>query len=127
MVKKDGDQPAIFKAALSFLGIYYLITGLWGIISINSFIDIVWQKTFELHSIFLMHTLSLLFVILGLFFLLGARKNLTVIYGFAGEVALALFLVELYYLKHVRGSLLFYDLFVEGILGVLLLYSYVRR
>ena len=62
----------VLKFVLVFQGLYFSLTGIWAIVSLESFSRItrhVSEDAFEMHSI------AALAVVLGLFFMYGASKD----------------------------------------------------
>lgn len=109
----------MLKLVLSFQGLYYVITGLWAMISLDSFSRVTehYGDPFEMHSI-----AAMAFVI-GVFFLWSAFKAWLrrpvglLALGFV----LAIMIPELIYLPKLGNPPLFWvDFALEGVIGVLL-------
>lgn len=108
---------------IGFQGFYYIITGLWALISIESFNQIVSHAhegpAFEMHSI------AAMAIVLGLYYLYSIRdKNWfktkkDIIYLVIG-INLAIILIELIYFSTIRGTLFLLDLIEEIIITILL-------
>lgn len=116
----------ILKFVLVFQGFYYAITGLWAIVSLESFSRITrhFGDPFEMHSI------SAMSFIIGLFFLWSSRKE--ELLRSAGYLALgfvlAVMIPELIYLPQIGNPTLFWaDFALEGIIGILLLITLLKK
>lgn len=115
------------RFVLGLLGSYYFITGLWGIVSIESFMDIVWGQRFELHAIFLMHTLSGFFLTFGLLFMYFAFTKIQFsILKVAIVMTFSVSITEFVYFDHIQQGLLVYDLPLELMFGLLLGYFAIK-
>jgi hypothetical protein len=60
-------------------GMYYIVTGLWSIVGIRSFMDVTGPKT----DIWLVHTVGAILVVAGVVLLRSARRR-----NFSGEIVL---------------------------------------
>ncbi len=99
------------RFVLGFQGLYYLVTGGWAIVSLESFSGF----TGHYGDAFEMHSMATLIVALGLFFLWGAaNENLARPAGFlALGSAIAVALPELIHLPGENISVLFWLDFAE--------------
>lgn len=107
---------------LLLFGLYYILTGLWGLISLDSFIAVVWSQDFEYHSRFTMQNISLLFTLLGAYFVFMSRNPSQYVVYFAASCAFFNAVFEILYFHHVRKSLLVYDIFIQLGFSVALLW-----
>ena len=111
----------ILKFVLIFQGLYYSITGLWAIVSLDSFSRITkhYGDAFEMHSI------AALALVIGLFFIWSSTKeSLQRPAGFlALGSAVAIIIPELIYLPRIDNPILFWLDFAEEIIvaGILIL------
>ena len=125
MIKKS----LLGKYVIAFQGFYYLITGLWALIALDSFNRVVGHGhqglAFEMHSIAAMS------VVLGLYYISVVRKpdwfkkRIDVAYLVIG-VALAVVIVEIVYLPLMGWNLFWLDL-AEEVLIVLLLLWVIKK
>lgn len=119
------DKYKFGKYVIGFQGIYYLITGLWALVSIDFFNRVIGHAheglAFEMHSIAAMS------VVLGLFFIYSVRKddwfksNKEIIYLVIG-IALAVVVIELIYLPKMGWNLFWLDLIEEILIIISLLW-----
>lgn len=112
----------MLKYLLTFQGLYYALTGLWAIVSLESFSRITRHSgdPFEMHSI------AAMALIIGLFFLWSSRKEelLRPVGYLALGFVLAVMIPELIYLPKIGNPILFWvDFAEEGIIGILLAVS----
>ncbi len=115
-------KSKILKFTLVFQGLYYFSTGLWAIISLESFMRITEHhgEPFEMYSI-----AAMAFVI-GLFLLWSAfKEELRRPAGFLVlGLVLAIMIPELIYLPKMGNPILFWlDFVEEGIIGFLVAFS----
>ena len=113
-------KTKLLKFILIFQGLYYSLTGLWVIVSLDSFSRITEHhgEPFEMHSI------AGMALIIGLFFIYSAGKEeLRRPAGFlALGFVLAIIIPELIYLPKIGNPPLFWVDFVEeSIVGLILL------
>jgi hypothetical protein len=117
------------RYVIGFQGFYYLLTGLWALISIESFNYIVGHA--HDNSFFETHLLAAMSVVLGLFFIYSVReknwykKNFDTIYLVIG-IALAIIIVELIYLPSMSWNLFWID-FIEEFLIIILLMFVIKN
>lgn len=110
---------------IGFQGFYYLFTGIWALISIESFNYIV-GHTHD-NSFFEMHTIAAMSVVLGLFFIYSIKeknwykKNLNVAYLVMG-ITLSVIIIELIYLPSMGWNLFWLDLIEEFLIFILLIF-----
>lgn len=119
-------KTKLLKFILIFQGLYYSITGLWAIISLDSFSKVTQHhgEAFEMHSI-----AGMAFVV-GLFFIWSAfREELRRPAGFLVlGLVLAILIPELIYLPKIGNPTLFWvDFAEESAIGLLLLYTLFKR
>ncbi len=113
------------KYVVGFQGLYYIVTGLWALISIESFNKIISHAhegpAFEMHSI------AAMALVLGLYYIYSVKdKNWfktrkDIIYLVIG-INLSIILVELIYFSAITGTLFLFDLIEEIIITILLLW-----
>jgi hypothetical protein len=117
----------IFKLAklvLFFQGGYYLVTGLWSLISVESFSVFTQYRG----DFFLKQTAGLLFSIIGGIFLYFASKNILVkeLSIFALLNVLGVMLIEAYYVPKVGNPFPFWlDFGLEAVIGTLILINLI--
>lgn len=114
------------KITLLFQGVYYLITGVWSIIDIESFSYFTKYRG----DFFLKHTAGLLFSVLGAIFIYYVIKNqlTTSITYFAFITALGVALIELYYIPRIGNLLPFWiDFSLQGLIAIFLLFSQLKK
>lgn len=112
----------LIKYVLLILGLYYLLTGLWSIIDIESFSDFTRYRG----DFFLKHTAGVLFSVLGLIFTYSAIKERFVaeIKYFALLTTVGVMAVEFYYLPKIGNPLPFWiDFTIEGIAALLIFFT----
>ena len=118
------DKFKLGRYAIGFQGLYYLLTGIWALISIDSFNYVVGHAHEGLP--FEMHSIAAMSVVLGLYFIYSVREqnwyksNKNIIYLVIG-IALSVVLVELVYLPKMGWNLFWLDLIEEIIIIILLL------
>lgn len=112
-------KQKLLKFILIFQGLYYALTGLWAIVSLDSFSRLTAHhgEPFEMHSI------AAMALVLGLFLIYGALKD--ELHKAAGYLALgfvlAVMIPELIYLPQIGNPILFWaDFALEGVIGVLI-------
>ncbi len=122
---KKGTFSRVTRWALGLHGAYYLITGIWAIISLESFNRFVMHEhpggAFEMHSI------AAMAVVLGIAFIYAAHdigKNIPLV-AVAFGIALAIILPELYYLPRMEGFNLFWFDLVEEIVVAIIFGAFV--
>lgn len=105
-------------------GIYYFLTALWAIISIESFSKFTqYQGDF-----FLKHTNGVLFLILGMLFFYNALRRIIIKQTamFALSVALGVMAVEANYLSKIGNPLPFWiDFLIEGLIVLTFLFLFL--
>ena len=116
------------RYVLFFQGFYYLVTGLWSIISIESFSSFTKYQG----DYFLKHTNGILFFTLGILFIYSVFKQELIkqIPFFAFLTALGVMVVEVYYLPKIGNPFPFWiDFGIEGVIVVsfLMLFAVKRR
>lgn len=106
---------------LLWQGFYYATTGLWAIVSIQTFSAVTQHQG----DYFLKHTNALLFLMLGIFFLAASQKKdrqkvaLFILAGTSFGVAL----IDFIYLPHIGNPLPFrLDMFEESIVAALAIF-----
>jgi hypothetical protein len=105
-------MPKLIYYLLLSQGLYFVITGLWAIIDISSFMLVTGPKT----DVWLVKTVSLLLTVMGIVFLIAAReksisasvKALSVL-----AAAVLLFVDVFYYLKGVIRSVYLADAVIQ--------------
>ena len=112
----------ILKVTLIFQGFYYFLTGLWAIVSLDSFSRITehYGEPFEMHSI------AAMALVIGLFLLWGSfKEGLRRPAGFLVlGLVLAIMIPELIYLPQMGNPILFWiDFIEEGTIGLLVAFS----
>ncbi len=114
-------KTKLLKFVLVFQGLYYSLTGLWAIVSLESFSRATdhyhYGEPFEMHSI------AAMALVLGIFLIYGALKEeLQRAAGFLGlGFVFAVMIPELLYLPKIGNPFLFWvDFAVEGVIGILL-------
>ena len=112
-------KTKLLKFLLIFQGLYYSLTGLWAIVSLDSFSRITnhYGDAFEMHSI------AAIALVSGIFLIYGALKEqLRRPAGFlALGLVLAIIIPELIYLPKIGNPSLFWvDFVLEGVAGVLI-------
>lgn len=111
----------LLKFVLIFQGLYYALTGLWAIVSLESFSRLTEHdhhgEPFEMHSIAAMALVSGIFLIYG-----GLKEELRRAGGFLGlGFAFAVMIPELIYLPQIGNPFLFWvDFAIEAVAGILL-------
>lgn len=120
----------VLKVVLSFQGLYYLLTGLWSVIDIDSFSRFTQYQG----DYFLKHTAGVLFSILGLLFVYSVVKKQLIgsIKFFAFLTALGVVLVEVLYLEKIGNPLPFQvdfviELTIAFLLFFLIIFQFKRR
>ncbi len=112
-------KTKLLKFVLIFQGLYYSLTGLWAIVSLESFSRFTDHhgEPFEMHGIAAMALVSGIFLIYG-----ALKEELLRAVGFLGlGFALAVMIPELFYLPQIGNPFLFWaDFALEGIVGILL-------
>lgn len=116
----------ILGPVLTLQGTYYSLTGLWALVSLESFSRVTGHRAdpFEMHSI------AALSLVVGLFLIWAAfREDLRRPAGvLAVGLVLAVMIPELVYLPRIGNPPLFWvDFALEGALGVLLTISLSSR
>ncbi len=112
-------MKTILKSVLIFQGLYWSLTGIWAIVSLESFSRITRhfsEDAFEMHSI------AALAVVLGLFFIYGASKDHLLrptSFLLLGS-AIAVIIPEVYYLPREGGFNLFWLDLIEEIVVALI-------
>ncbi len=111
----------MLKIILIFQGLYYVLTGLWAIVSLDSFSRITehYGDAFEMYSI------AGMALVVGLFFIWAAYKEeLRRPAGFlALGLVLAIVVPELIYLPKIGNPILFWvDFAEESVVGLILIY-----
>lgn len=120
-------KEKILKYILVWQGFYYGLTGIWAIVSLESFSLITRHPV---HDAFDMHSIAALAVVLGIMFVWGAYD---VRYRFFAAVlallsAVAIVIPELVYFSEIKGTLFVPDLFEEILIAVLLAIGlYLKR
>lgn len=115
-------KTKLLRFVLIFQGLYYALTGLWAIVSLDSF-----SRLTEHHGEpFEMHSIAAMAFVTGLFFIWASRK--TEIIRAAGFLALgfalAIMIPELIYLPKIGNPILFWvDFTEESAVALLLTYS----
>lgn len=115
-------KTKILKMTLIFQGFYYFSTGLWAIVSLDSFSRITehYGEPFEMYSI------AAMALVIGLFLLWSAfKEGLRRPAGFLVlGLVLAIMIPELIYLPKMGNPVLFWlDFVEEGIIGLLVAFS----
>lgn len=109
----------IIKILLIFQGLYWSITGLWALVALDHFSRVTGLHREGLHVTdrFEMYSISTLAVVLGLFFIWGARKKefLKPTAILALSLAIAVIIPELIYLPQMKDMALFWLDFAEEI------------
>ena len=114
-------KTRLLKFILIFQGLYYSLTGLWAIVSLDSFSRITEHRgePFEMHSI------AGMALVIGLFFIWSAfKEELRRPVGFlALGLVLAISIPELVYLPKIGNPTLFWvDFAEETIVGLFLIF-----
>ena len=109
----------LLKAVLIWQGLYYGLTGLWAIVSLETF-SLITRHPIE--DAFDMHSIAALAVVLGIAFVWGAYDER---YRFFAAVlallsAIAIIVPELFYFSEIQNKLFVPDLAEETIVAVLL-------
>ena len=109
----------LLKAVLIWQGLYYGLTGLWAIVSLETF-SLITRHPIE--DAFDMHSIAALAVVLGIAFVWGAYDER---YRFFAAVlallsAIAIIVPELFYFSEIKNTLFVPDLAEETIVAVLL-------
>ena len=118
-------KSTLGRYVIGLQGFYYLVTGLWALISIESFNSFVGHAHEGLP--FEMHSIAAMSVVLGLYFIYSVRRpnwfktNKDVVYLVVG-IALAVVIIELVYLPAMGWNLFWLDLIEEIIIAALLLW-----
>lgn len=119
-------RQKLFRTILFWQGLYYVVTGLWAIVSLESFSVITRH---EVHGdAFEMQSIAALAGVLGLFFVWGARRlelRRPAAWLALGS-AVAIIVLELVYFSEIRGTLFVPDLFEESFVAVLLGWALLR-
>lgn len=117
-------KTKLLKFVLIFQGLYYSLTGLWAIVSLDSFSKITEHQhhgePFEMHSI------AGMVLVIGLFLIWAAfKEELRKPAGFlALGLVLTILVPELIYLPKIGNPTLFwFDFAEESIIGIVLLYA----
>lgn len=98
-------EEKLLKTVLWVQGLYYGLTGLWAIMSLDSFSKITrhYGDPFEMHSI------AALAVVLGMAFIWGALRRNHLVFG----SALAVIIPEAVYFSEIKNTLFLWDLWEE--------------
>ena len=115
-------KAKILKILLWWQGLYYGITGIWAIVSLDSFSRITGH--YDTGDAFEMHSIAALAVVLGLAFIWGAMQEKYRV--FAGWIlfgsAIAIIIPEIvYFSSEVKNTLFLFDLFEETVIAALTL------
>ncbi len=122
---KTTNKFKLGRYVIGFQGFYYLIAGLWALISIESFNYIIGH--IHENSFFEMHSIAAMSVVLGIYFIYSVKekdwykKNLNVSYLVIG-IALAIIIVELIYLPSMGWNLFWLDLIEEFLIVISLIF-----
>ncbi len=118
----DSNTP--LKAVLLLQGLYYVVTGIWPLVWLESFLWVVGPKP----DLFQLRTTTLLITVIGAVLMLGARQRRpsadVVVLGIATAAVLAL--VELWHIETLRLVYLA-DAAVEFVIAGALLAAWSRR
>lgn len=119
-------KAGLLKYILAIQGLYYSLTGLWAIVSLESFL----RLTGHSGDPFDMHSIAAMSFIIGLFFLWSSRnEELLRPAGFlALGFVLAVIIPELIYLPRLGNPPLFWlDFAEETIVGILIAISLLKK
>lgn len=116
----------MLRLVLVFQGAYYALTGLWAIVSLESFSRVTGHSggSFEMHSI------AAMAVVVGAFLIRGALNDASRrAAGFLGlGLVLAVMIPEWVYLPKIDNPPLFWlDFALEGVIGLLVGVGLLRR
>ncbi|HVW67089.1 MAG TPA: hypothetical protein VHA78_05185 [Candidatus Peribacteraceae bacterium] len=112
----------LLRQALTFQGIFYLLTGLWALVATPHFLSF----TNPAGDLFQAQSFAALIIVIAIFFLVGAwRADLLRPASFLGfGIALAIVLVELFHLPAIGWTLLWFDFAVEIALSLVYIVTF---
>ena len=116
----------MYPLLLGIQGYYFLVTALWGLLDIDSFMAVTGPKT----DIWLVKTVSVILVAIAVCLLIhkytGGPSLAAMALGFASSLGLAL--VEFYYVYNRTLSIVyFYDGLIEVVFSILWVYLFFAR
>jgi fucose permease len=108
-----------------FQGIFYLMTGLWAIIDIQSFMAVTGPKI----DIWLVHTVSLLLISIGLTLLVSSTNPFPLASAvLGGSSAFSLAIIDFYYsMTKIISPVYLVDAFIEVALVVIWIFIFQKR
>ena len=117
------------RYVIAFQGFYYILTGLWALISLESF-NVIVGHVHE-NNAFEMHSIAAMAVVLGLYYTYSVmekdwfKNNFNIVYLVIG-INLSIILVELFYFNTIKPTLFLLDFAEEIVITILLIFAIKR-
>lgn len=110
------SQPTWLKRILLFQGLYYLLTGLWPLLHLRSFLAVTGDKT----DLWLVKMVGTLAATIGIYLIYSIRHQPARLLAILSAISFAS--IDIYYVyQNVISPVYLGDAIVEGILIILLL------